>query len=296
MDGRVFSDPRVSVSWQPRASLTLTGSYARTHQFVQSLRNTESLVGSVFPAELYVTAGSPGVPVLQGDLGVLALAFRPAPALHLRAQAWTRRDEGLVLTAARQGAPFAQRAVTTGSGNASGAALDAIWTSSRARFLVSYGLQDVRLRADAVAYTPTYGVSHRLEAGVTVFPLRTFSVRLGALSELGRRTTPLVGGFDWESCNLLDRGCEFGGSPEHDPQALGGVALPAYLRLDLGVRKEWAVAVRGAATTFGVYSTLTNVLGRGNVLTYVNDPGTGALNARDMRPRAPLVIGFDWRF
>jgi len=50
-------------------------SYARTHQFAQSLRNPESVVGSVFPVDLYMGAAAPGMPVAQSDQGVIAQRF-----------------------------------------------------------------------------------------------------------------------------------------------------------------------------------------------------------------------------
>jgi hypothetical protein len=45
-----------------------------------------------------------------------------------------------------------------------------------------------------------------------------------------------------------------------------------------------------------LFGTVTNVLGRPNVLTLANDPATGEPIAIGMRPFAPLVVGLDWRF
>jgi len=105
-----------------------------------------------------------------------------------------------------------------------------------------------------------------------------------------------LGAVEWEACNLRDRGCELGGSPRSDGTALGGARLPPYLRLDLGVRKHWHLEIGGRDAVIAVFGTVTNVLGRTNVLTYTGDPATGAGAAVDMRPLAPLVAGLDWTF
>ena len=120
--------------------------------------------------------------------------------------------------------------------------------------------------------------------------------RVGVTGIFGRRATAVSGGLNSESCNLLDRGCEFAGSPNHTGQVLGGVALPAYFRVDLGLRKEWEIGAGGRAGTVALFGTLTNLLNRRNLLNYSRDAATGRLAGIDLRPRAPLVVGLDWQF
>src|SRR5439155_22640364 len=104
------------------------------------------------------------------------------------------------------------------------------------------------------------------------------------------------GGFEWEACNLLDQGCEFGGSPHTGGQPLGETALPPYFRVDLGVRKQWRFDVRGNDASITLFGTVTNIFSRRNVLTYARNPSTGRLAEIEMRPLSPLVVGLDWRF
>ncbi|MDH3223686.1 MAG: hypothetical protein OEO23_08215, partial [Gemmatimonadota bacterium] len=61
-------------------------------------------------------------------------------------------------------------------------------------------------------------------------------------------------------------------------------------------RKHWHVDIRGRDAYVAVFGTLTNVLGRPNVLTQVLDPETAQFRRIDMRPFSPLVVGLDWRF
>ncbi|MBI4540817.1 MAG: carboxypeptidase regulatory-like domain-containing protein, partial [Gemmatimonadetes bacterium] len=55
--GDVLLGPRVQLRWKPSELLAFSGSYARLHQFAQSLRNAESVVGNIFPVDLYLGAG-----------------------------------------------------------------------------------------------------------------------------------------------------------------------------------------------------------------------------------------------
>ena len=283
------------VRWRPVPVLTLSASYMRSHQFAQSVRNSESVVGSIFPAELFVGSGSNGVPVARNDRGVLAADYRPHGNLRLGFQAYVSRYRDLLLAAPGTTEPFATEGFTTGSSTVPGMSLDAALSGTRYGLLASYAWQRVRLAYGGSSYTPSYGTTQVLEFGAIVFPSATSSIRLGFTSAFGRRATGVSGNFEWEACNLLDRGCEFGGSPQA-AGSLGGTRLPAYARLDLGVRQHWHFQLGGKDVMLAGYATLTNLLGRTNLLTYVSDPATGRRTAIEMRPRAPLVVGLDWRF
>jgi hypothetical protein len=105
----------------------------------------------------------------------------------------------------------------------------------------------------------------------------------------------ITSGLEWEACNLLDRGCEFAGSPRASDQ-LGATHLPAYVRVDVGVRKHWHLELAQRDATIALFATVTNLFARRNVLNYGTDPATGAPAVIEMRPLSPLVAGIDWRF
>ncbi len=295
-EGVLYPGPRAQLRWKGSERLDVSGSYARTHQFAQSLRNAESVVGTVFPADLYLGSGANGVPVARSDQVVLAAEYRPAAGLRLGVQAYTRAMNGLLLVAPVAEGAFATDAMTTGSGSAHGVSFDAAASTRRVGVVMSYGFQRVRLESDQSVYVPEHAALHRMEGGVILFPSATSSIRLGVTGALGRRATAIAGGFEWEACNLLDRGCEFGGTPQNDRAALGAAELPGYLRVDLGVRKHWHFAVGGRDALVGFFGTVTNLLNQKNVMTWARDPATGQPVAIEMRPLAPLVVGLDWRF
>ena len=162
--------PRAEVRWSPVSRLTLTGSYIRAHQFAQSLRNAESVVGNVFPADLFLGAGTAGVPVAQSDQGVLALDYHPSPGVKVGAQAYSRRETGLLLVAPSDGEPFTTGSFTVGSGLSQGVSVDASVTGSRFGIVASYALQRVRLSYGSSSYVPDLAATHQLQGGVTFLP------------------------------------------------------------------------------------------------------------------------------
>jgi hypothetical protein len=294
--GKLRVDPDARLEWQAAEDVRLSASWVRRHQFTQSLRNPESLVGNVFPADLFVGSATPGVPVARSDLAVLAAEVRPSPGFRLGAEVYGRRLEGLVLVAPASGEPFGTAGFATGSGTVYGASLDASFATVRYAVVASYGFQRSRLQDQGVRYVPEYSAAHLFEGGIILFPTATSSIRIGLTGAAGRRGTSPLDAVEWESCNLRDKGCELGGSPRYDPAALGAASLPAYLRLDLGVRQHWHLQVGGRDAVVAVFGTMTNLFGRTNVLSYTYDPLTGARSSVDMRPRAPLVVGLEWQY
>ncbi len=294
--GAWHASPGAEVRWRPRSAVTLTGRYARAHQFAQSLRNAESVVGTMFPVDLYIGAGAPRVPVARSDLGLIAAEYRPRTSLRCGIQAYARAADGLVLVALRESEPFATGQFEIGSGTARGIAADVALSAARYGIVLSYGYQEVRLASAETSYVPQHGARHLVEGGVTALVTPSLSARVGAMAALGRRTTTAAGGLEWEACNLLDFGCEFAGHPHYDGAALGAARLPLYTRVDLGVRKHWQLEIGARDVQLAVFGTVTNLLGRKNTMTYVRDGAGGDPVEIEMRPPSPLVVGLDWRF
>jgi carboxypeptidase family protein len=294
--GGVRLSPRTWVYWRPGAAWVVSAGYARTHQFTQSLRNPESVAGAVFPAELFVGASESGVPVARSNEGIVAAEYRPAAGLRVGAQGYMRNFRDVVLVAPGAADPFATQGFTVGSGRAQGFAIDLAATRARYDVLASYGWQRVRFTYGPTSYVPDYGATHALDAGVMVHPSHVISFRIGASGRFGRRVTPLATPFEWESCNMTDRGCEFGGSPRPNPDSLGATRLPGYFRLDLGVRSRWHIRIAGRTTELSLFGTVTNIFDRANVLTVAPGPAPGSHTPVTMRSRAPLVVGVDWAF
>lgn len=283
------------IRWMAADAVELSLALSRRHQFAQSLRNPESVVANIFPVDLPVGAADSGVPTARSDLGVLAVDYRPTAGTRVGAQAYARGFDGLALVAPRDADPFATTGFVRGGGSARGLALEAAASGARFGLIASYGLQRVRLSYADSTYTPDHGSTHWIDAGAVVFPSPSTAVRVSVAGIFGRRATAVLGPLEWEACNLADRGCEFAGTPGLSGP-LGGTSVPGYLRLDLGLRKHWHVDVGGRDAQVTVFGTVTNLLGRANVLTVAVDPATGERQRIEMRPRSPLVVGVEWRF
>lgn len=294
--GRNYLSPRGQLRFQAGPTLALIGSASRLHQFGQSLRNPESVVGYVFPADLYMGGSAPTVPVARSDQVTLGAEVMPVPGLRIDIHAYSRRLTGILLVALGEAEPFSTGTPPVGRGYSRGAALRVSISARRYSLIGSYGIQRVRIGDGDSSYTPHYGATHQFEGGIIVYPTATSSIRVGASGALDRRTTIFSGSLEWEACNLLDQGCEFGGSPHYGQDPLGGSSLPAYFRVDASIRKHWHIRFAGREAMLGVFGTATNLLGRRNLLTYARHPQTGDLTEIEMRPLSPLVVGLDWRF
>jgi len=291
--GHLYAPGQLEVAWSPGDRWSLHASAARTQQFTQSLVNTESIARLVLPYDLPVAAGPQGVPVPRSDQLELGAEWLPIPGVRVAGDAYVRLLRDLLLVAPTEPGPFASAPPQRGSGHARGLSLEASGSSARVGWIARYDWQRISRQAER-DFQPAHGAAHILSAGLMVHPDASWSLRVSADATLGRRGSEVRGPFEWEACNLVDGGCEFAGAPRVGG-TLGGTRLPAYVRADLGIRKHWHLSIGGRSTTLGAYGTVVNVLGRGNVLTYVRD-GLGTLSAADMLPTGPLVVGLDWRF
>ncbi|HSM36444.1 MAG TPA: TonB-dependent receptor [Longimicrobiales bacterium] len=287
--------PQLRARWTHGVA-SVQAAYARTFQFEQSLANPESVVGLVFPAHPFAAAGDDLRPVARGHQWSASATVEPLPGVTFRVSGWSRDAKGILLTAAATDGPFLAGDVSSGKASAAGVGVDAAWATARMTVSGAWALERVRHRTDTEAFVPDHAAAHRADIGLDAFLTETWSVQLAAAVVGGRRTTALLGAFEWEGCNLLEAGCEFAGSPAARAERLGGSTLPAYARLDLGVRKHWDIRLAGRSGVLGAFAYATNLLGRPNVLLYTQDPTTGAREAVEMRPRAPLTLGLDWRF
>lgn len=287
--------PRLVVSAEPSPTVTVTASVSRRHQLTQSLRNEESLLGTVFPTELHVSAGSPGVPVARADEVDARVEYRPLPGVTLGGQAYLRRLDSVVFVAPTTGSLLTSGPPEVGSARVRAVALDAALSGARYGIVADVTAERVRNRVPGRTWTPSYAPALRAQAGVVVYVTPTLALRVAETAMWGRRSTALLGPVEWEACNLADGGCELAGDARHG-DALGALRPGAYARTDVGLRKHWHLALAGRDARLALYGTVTNVLGRPNTLTYALDPTTGGLDRVDMLPPAPLVVGLELVF
>ena len=113
-------------------------------------------------------------------------------------------------------------------------------------------------------WVPGYAAGGTARVGAIAFPTASLSIRLGWIGQFGRRGTDTIGFLEWESCNLLDMGCEFAGSPEELGTSAPAISPPITVST---CRFASTGTSRSAhATQIEAYLAATNVLGSSNVL------------------------------
>ncbi len=275
--------------------ITVSATLSRRHQFVQSMRNEESLLGAVFPADLFVTAGSAGVPIARADEVSVRAVYRPLPGLSVGGRAYARRLGSVAFIAAGTGSLFSSGPLEIGSASVQGLSVDVAVSGSRVGVMADYGFQKVRNRAPERTYVPWYAPTHRVQLGMVFHPSPTTSLRLASAGAWGRRATAIVGSVEWEACNLADNGCELAGAALHG-EGLGETRPGPYIRTDLGLRKHWHLGLGGRDAMLALHGTLVNVLNRRNTLNFAIDPLTGSVSPIDMLSLSPLVVGVELAF
>lgn len=288
--------PRASLRWTLSPSIAASAGYARTYQWVQSLRNSESLIANLLSSDLPVGVGVHDLPLARADQVTVALDVSPTSGVEVGLEAYTRALHGLLFVAPATGQPFAVEGFRVGSAEAWGLGVSVDVKRERYRALASYGLGSVGNEVDELEYAPGFAVEHAIAAGVAYYPMAQLELRSALRAEIGRPATLIEGPVSWEACNIIEGGCEAEGSPGRNAGPLGEDRLPPYVRLDVGIRKHWHSRILGRSGQIAVFATVSNVFGRKNVLGYVSDPDTGELSLLPMRPFSPLTAGLEWRF
>jgi hypothetical protein len=113
------------------------------------------------------------------------------------------------------------------------------------------------------------GASQRVSRHVT---LRA-AVRAGS----GAPTSRIASGFSWEASDPVLGEGDLAGTPLRVGDGINDLELPAYVRVDFGVRAGWGVRLGGRQGSVSTFLTIENLANRSNLLTYRVDPATGAL-------------------
>jgi hypothetical protein len=288
-------EPRVSVHYRPDERVTLSGGYARVHQYVQSLRNGESLLNVAFGAEPLVTADAREVPVGRSDQLTAALEARLSDRLLLTVDGYLRWLDDLVLVAPTTAQPFAITAFERGKGRAIGTGAALFYRGDRVEAEAIVELSTIRRQYGDVTYHPGFERSRSVITAASYRLTPQTKVRTAFQAVAGRSTNLVQEGFDWESFDRLSGEVEFSGTPLRLSDAVNDERLPAYVRWDIGIRKEWNPSLLGLSGSVMTYLDVTNVLEHDNVVGYGVNPS--GLERRDLRLLpASTAFGLEWSF
>src|SRR5437868_1254339 len=120
--GALF-EPRLAVAYDAANGVGVSVVVARTHQYVQSLYNDESLIDAMASLEIPVLSGADAIPIASANSVSAQVEVPLASGLHLTAAGFARDFQGLALPGPSDGGPFPTSSIAFGGGSAFGGTL-----------------------------------------------------------------------------------------------------------------------------------------------------------------------------
>lgn len=284
-------EPRITAMVEPDARTRVGIGIGRSHQVVQSVFNDESALGMILGFDLPVAAEPGALPVARADQLEALVERGLGNGLDLSLTGYVRRTSGLALGAASTLGLFPGDSVVVGRGIASGVtgALGIRRGRLSGRTALTVG-RNVRTFG-GTEYDASYGHGTSLTAELGYRFLQNTRLLLRFNSGAHQPASIVAPGFEWQP--LREAG-DLAGTPENLPGGVNATRLPAYARLDLGLRRPWRTPdfMHAGDITTGV--SIANVLGRANVLGFIANPD-GSLRVIRSIPRT-LVFEVGWHF
>ncbi|MEO8089539.1 MAG: TonB-dependent receptor [Gemmatimonadales bacterium] len=287
-------EPRLSLRYRLSGGVTLSAGAARIHQFLQSMRNEESLLDRAFGPDLPITVGVGGLPPARADQISAAVETRLSPALTLSLDGYLRHFTGLLVTPATTASPFSPGMPPIGSGRAGGLTLDGRYRSGPLEVRANFGLARSTRSTGSLEYSPGALRSRWLAVGVIRRLGDLTSVRLASTLASGGATSILGGPIEWQSPGGWAGSGEIAGSPDQILGPLNAARLPTYLRTDLGLTRNWRITA-GEDGLLTTTLTITNLFDRQNPLGYVAATGSPTPRTLLFSPRS-LSMQVGWHF
>jgi hypothetical protein len=262
--GRVALEPRLRLRFAPTPAVSVSAAYGESRQYLQSFGNAESIIGTMVGVAFPIAADGRRFPVGWADQSTGAITLRPASGMTVTMDAYLRRMDGLLLEAPVSAQPFAIDSIAVGSGRASGALISFEDETPRVTIQGIYAFERTTLHSSGRSYSPAADATHSLAVGIGVRVPAGISLRAALWTSLGRRTSLIGDSLAWTPPSELGGIGDIDGTPQHIRGPLDGQSLPSYMRMDLGLRREWSSMFGHAVRLMGSI-TVNNVLGRSNV-------------------------------
>lgn len=293
--------PRLGASWTVTPRLTLSAAAGRSAQAVHSLLDSERVLTSVMAYD--VLGAAPRLTV--SDDVVLGAAWAGG-ATELRVDAYVRHVGRLPLPPPHEDlfrdALVHPDSFVTGAARARGVELLAAHRRGSSGVQVAYTLASVRRELDSLRWTPRFERRHSLDVSAWKGWGGGGQLSLRFLAASGQPYTPVVGTTRRPHYNPTDGGLTGGFKVEPVLGAYNSARLPAYLRLDVGARREYHPRWRGRGrqVTLAPYFQVVNLFNRPNVLYALPEENLrGELGTRvSYGPQFPVIptFGVEWRF
>ena len=272
--------------------LTLTAGYARTHEVVQSLRNTESPLGVELGVDLPVATSPGGVPLAQSDIGTAGFIASLGGLGKLSVNGYVRALSGLAIANPLGPGVFAATSFARASAHVGGMAALLQGGAGPVTWQAGYGVGRTVESADGVRYHPTSELGETGSAAVGFALDRLTEVRFAGWTAFGQRAP----GLDVTSVARGDAAApSTAGLADHAfgmPWATT-LRLPPYLRADLQLARRWRTGpANGRLST---YVTVANIFNHANLVDALPTGPGGSLRGITLLPRT-LLVGIGWAY
>ena len=286
------ADPRLDAAVRLTSGLTASIGLGRSHQYVQSLRNTNAPGGAELGIDLPVAAGMDRVPVAQSDAGTVALAAQLGPFARLTVDGYLRQMSGLAVVSPLSQSAFAIHGFERATARVRGLGAELNGRYDRLTWQAVYDLGTTIDHFAALTYHPTtqLGQTATLAAGLRLD--RAMQLRVATWLAAGQPAPRLnadPAGRDADDANaaagVIDR--------DADADWMRTSPLPTYLRTDLELLRAWPLGRTGSSLS--TYFTLANVLNHANVTMFIPRAAGAPATPVLLLPRS-LLVGVTWSY
>lgn len=296
-------EPRLGAILHLAAGVTASAGLARTHQFIQSLRDPDAPYGAQIGLDLPAAAGMDGIPIAQSDAATAGIGAQLGALARLTVDGYTRRMSGLAIVSPARADAFAVYGFDRGSGRVTGGALELDGGVGRVRWQTAYGAGVTTESFDAIRYHPAAEIGQTLTAAAAVHLDRDTQLRVASWLAAGRPTGSLDAlseGHDADDIggsagarDIDNNGVVTAAEPGDRDLSSARASLPSYQRADIQLRRDWrAGPASGRLSTF---VTLANVFNHDNVATVFPGSLGAPPRAIVLLPRS-LLAGASWTF
>jgi hypothetical protein len=288
-------EPRLSVRYHISPVVTVSLGAARLHQYVQSMRNEESMLDYLVGAELPIAVGADGLHPARSDQVMGELALQPGKEWSLVLSGYTRLLTGVLAPALTGAGPFAAGSAPRAAGRARGVELLASYRPHQTVLMVNLGVAESERSSGELEFDPMSSHDGWIAVGASQqFGDKTM-LRFTTKIVSGAPTSVYRGRLEWQSPGGVGNSGEIAGSPDEIFGAVDGTLLPTYYRSDLGVMHAWHVSMGRRPGLLTTNLTITNLFDRQNVLGYIMPSHAGPRHSVSFSPRS-LVAQVSFRF
>ncbi len=284
-------EPRLTGAFRLASGVTAWTGFARTHQYLQSLRNFAAPFGAQMGMDLPIASGMDGVPVAQSDIASLGVVAQLGPLGRLTLDGYQRRISGLAVPSPFTLNAFAVRGFDRAAAQVNGIGAEVDGTNRWVTWQAAYGLAATLEQYTTLSYRPTTQVGQTATVAGAVHLDRSTQLRVAtwlATGEPAPGLTTATLGHDEDDAAASVPG------PDRDGNAtwLPMMRVPTYLRTDIEVSRTWPIGRTGGRLSS--FLALANAFNRNNVAGFI-PRGAGGLTPVPLLPRS-LLAGISFSY